>query len=378
MPADKIRVLAIGPLPPPYHGVATFLRDLLNARSNSVELLHLDSSDRRDATNLGRWDPTNVQLGISNLAELAGRCLRSRIDIVYLPISQNVPAFLRDALFILQARMLGQRVVVHLHGGYFRKLYDEAGAIFQSIARLALNACSAVIVLGEEFRSIFSGIVPESKIHVIENGVRDPGAWELRRNSAEIHVNIQRPVLLYMSTLTRTKGIMELLRAVALLKSTFPDIFLNVAGIWSDKQLCAEANEFVTLSDLEGNVSFVGNIDGSLKSKYLAGCDVFCLPTYYPYEGQPLVLLEAMAAGMPVLSTRHAVIPSTVEDGRTGILLPPKVTPEAIAQALENMLCDRRNLAAMGVAARQRYLQRYTLAACHERLFALFERVVSR
>src|SRR5579862_7006227 len=131
-----IRVLAIGPTPPPYHGVATFLRDLLDSRDlDGVELRHLDTSDRRDASNLGRWDAENVRLGLANLADLAGHCRRSDAGIVYLPLSQNAPAFLRDALFIVQARLMGKRVVVHLHGGYFRTLYEEQGGAFQAIVR---------------------------------------------------------------------------------------------------------------------------------------------------------------------------------------------------------------------------------------------------
>jgi glycosyltransferase involved in cell wall biosynthesis len=375
MSADKIRVLAIGPLPPPYHGVATFLRDLLHANSGRVELAHLDSSDRRDASNLGRWDPTNLQLGFSNLSELASRCLRSQSDLVYLPISQNVPAFLRDALFIFQARALGQRVVAHLHGGYFRALYEQSGPLFQMLARAALNACGAVIVLGDGFRGIFSGIVPESKIHVIENGVADPCAWALRPPAGAANCSPDSPTLLYMSTLTRTKGIMDLLRAVVLLRKKFPGIRLNVAGNWADGELRTSALALVAAENLAQQVFFAGNVDGAAKARFLAGGDIFCLPTYYPYEGQPLVLLEAMAAGLPVLGTAHGVIPSTVDDGRTGRLLSKAVTPEAIADALEGMLQDRAELAAFGAAARRRYLSRYTLSACHQRLFALFEKV---
>ena len=112
---NEQRVLIAGPTPPPYHGVAVFVRALLaseNIPGNPFVLEHLDTSDRRDASNLGRWDAGNLALGFSNLATLALRLLRRRHALVYVPVSQNVPAFLRDALFIVQARMLGARVVV--------------------------------------------------------------------------------------------------------------------------------------------------------------------------------------------------------------------------------------------------------------------------
>jgi hypothetical protein len=140
------RILVVGPVPPPFHGVATFTRDLLEfGRHPDFELLHLDTSDRRDAGNIGKWDVQNVQLGFSNVAQLAASNLKSNIDYVYIPISQNVPAFLRDTLFILQSRMMLKKVVLHLHGGYFREFYDAAPAqqAGQSLIRSVMNSAAA-------------------------------------------------------------------------------------------------------------------------------------------------------------------------------------------------------------------------------------------
>jgi glycosyltransferase involved in cell wall biosynthesis len=370
-----MRVLAIGPTPPPYHGVATFLRDLLaNARDPSVQIEHLDTADRRDASNLGRWDPVNLQLGFAHLAELGARCLRSGADVVYLPISQNVPAFLRDALFILQSRALSSRVVVHLHGGYFRDLYEKEGTIFQSVVRLALQRAAAVIVLSEDFRPIFRGLVPDEKIHVVENGVADPGAWHWRDRTRAIPPG--GGTLLYMSTLTRTKGILQLLQAVSLIKRSRPEIRLRVAGNFSEEALRVEALDFVQKQGLAANVEFVGNVDGAAKTQFLASGDIFCLPTHYPYEGQPLVLLEAMAAGLPIVSTRHGAIPSTTPDGLVGRLLEKDAAPEALANVLAELLANAETLRCIGLSARERYLRHYTLEACHARLLHVLKTAV--
>ncbi|MFH0940009.1 MAG: glycosyltransferase family 4 protein [Planctomycetota bacterium] len=371
--ANKLRVLAVGPIPPPYHGVATFLRDLLAyAPCERIEWLHLDTSDRRDASNLGRWDLTNLWLGITHLAKLANHCLRNKKELVYLPLSQNVPAFLRDALFILQSRLLCCRVVVHLHGGYFRTLYDrDTGPLFRAFARLALRRAAAVVVLGQEFRSIFTGLLPEDRVHVVENGVPDPGAWPLRTS---------QPVsarLLYMSTLTQTKGILELLSAVSLLRSTWPSAQLKVAGQWSDETTRRAALALIEREKLASHVSFVGNVEGASKAAFLADGDIFCLPTRYPYEGQPLVILEAMAAGLPVLATAHGVISATVQEGVTGRLLPKDLTAATLAQTLDEMLRNEIALRAYGEAGRRRYLEHYTLEACHQRLIAVLEKVAS-
>ena len=372
-----LRVLAIGPLPPPYHGVATFLRDLLaspHMGRAGVELRHLDTSDRRDASNLGRWDAENLRLGFANLAELAGQCRRSDANIVYLPLSQNAPAFLRDALFIGQARLMGKRVVVHLHGGYFRTLYDEQPGAFQAIVRGTLSCVSAAVVLGEGFRAIFAGLMPADRIHVVENGVPDafadppPRQTDRPQNSSA--------TLLYMSTLTRTKGILELLEALALLRARpigpiGTNVRLRVAGEWQEPELRGEALALIERSGLRDSVEFTGNVTGAAKTEFLNSGDIFCLPTRYPYEGQPLVLLEAMSAGLPLLTTGRGVIAATV--GAAGVVLKPAAPPREIGEALHAMLSDRAKLNEYARAARERYLFRYTLPQCHASLARVFQ-----
>ncbi len=370
--ADAKRVLVVGPTPPPYHGVAVFIRGLLNARPPGWIVEHLDTSDRRDAANLGRWDAGNLTLGFSHLAELASRLLRRRHDLVYVPISQNVPAFLRDALFILSSRLLGARVVVQLHGGYFRTFYErETSAWFRAFARWTLRRASAVVVLSEEFRPIFAGLVDPARIHTVENGVEDSFAGrEFGRSKPTAQT------LLYLSTLNRTKGILELLGAMAQLRTEFPRLRLRVAGEWSEPAARAEAESLITRENLSTRVEFVGNVDGAGKRAFLESGTLFCLPTHYPYEGQPLVLLEAMSAALPVLSTRHGSIASTVGDTVTGRLAQSGAAAAELAALLRDMLSNPARLDEMGAAGRHRFLERYTLAACHARLFEVFNRAV--
>lgn len=368
MSVAKVKVLVVGPTPPPFHGVATFTRDLLRATHPHIDLIPLDTSDRRDASNIGRWDSSNLELGFASLAELAQQIPRAGIDIVYIPISQNVPAFIRDALYILQSRLMGARVVVHLHGGYFRTLYDrDAGGIFRLIARLSLSSVSAAIVLGEEFRPIFNGLIPDERIHVVENGVPDPGAWLLHPDASSPAAN--GGTLLYISTLTRAKGILELIQTAAILRRTRPQIQLRVAGLWQEESLRREVLALIERESLQSSVHFVGNVTGQSKAEFLASGHIFCLLTRYPYEGQPLVILEAMAAGLPILTTAHATIASTVPDGLAGRTLPIETTPERWAQVLNEMLADTEKLAEFRQAARARYLARYTSEVCHARLF---------
>ena len=124
------RLIVIGPLPPPVHGV-TISTDLVLAnqelhRRFAVE--HVDTSDRRSGENLGRWDATNVTLAVRSVGQLARR-LRGRPGLVYLPISQNVTGFLRDSLLIRLAAARGWKVAGHLRGSDFRSFRDSQPAL---------------------------------------------------------------------------------------------------------------------------------------------------------------------------------------------------------------------------------------------------------
>jgi len=370
-----MKILAIGPTPPPYHGVSVFLRQLAETPlPPGDELEILDTADRRDASNLGRWDPVNLQLGFAHLGELAGRCLRFRPDIVYMPISQNVPAFLRDALFITQARLLGAQVVVHLHGGYFRQLYENSSAPFRETVRCALKSVSGAIVLSPEFLPVFDGLVHPDRVFVVENGCPDSGAWEERSKRQEPPGD--GGTILFMSTLTRTKGIVKLVEAMKLLRVQRPNVRLRVAGRWSEDDARLETDAVIARENLASHVEFLGNVDGDVKRNFLASGDLFCLPTFYPYEGQPLVLLEAMAAGLPVVSTHHAAIPSTTPEGEVGWLLRPDASAEELARTLDAALSSS-DLQRFSRNARERYCQHYTIKVCQQRLWEVFEAALS-
>ena len=85
---------------------------------------------------------------------------------------------------------------------------------------------------------------------------------------------------------------------------------------------------------------------------------MFCLPS--TYEGFPLAILEAMAAGLPVVATAVAGIPEAVEDGRTGLLVPPE-DPAALSAALLRLLRDPRLRGEMGGAGRRRLAERFAI-----------------
>src|SRR5581483_11922267 len=147
------------------------------------------------------------------------------------------------------------------------------------------------------------------------------------------------------------KGFKHLLRALPLVRQQFPDARLVVVGT-------GKPERFEGLFERYGvrGVEFVGFVPFDELPRYYASCDVFCAPSI-GRESFGIVLLEAMAAGRPVVAGNIPGYASVLSHGREGLLVPPK-DPQALALALVRVLADRvlrREFAAAGVVTAERY-----------------------
>ena len=119
---------------------------------------------------------------------------------------------------------------------------------------------------------------------------------------------------------------------------------------------------------------FVGNVERSELTDFYQRASVFCLPS--TYEGLPLAILEAMAAGLPVVSTRVSGMPEAVVEGETGLLVAPE-DAGALARALARLLGDRDLQRRMGEQARARFERLFAIEGVAAKHFDLFQEIVS-
>jgi glycosyltransferase involved in cell wall biosynthesis len=183
------------------------------------------------------------------------------------------------------------------------------------------------------------------RIGIVSEGI-DVDEWQ-RAIAAAPPRSDTRPVLLCVSRQYRRKHIDDLLRAFALLRRRLPDACLRIVGDGPEHaRLLALAHEL----GLGDSAAFLGGIpDDEVRREY-AQADVFCMPSVQ--EGFGIVFLEAMAAGLPVVSTTAAAIPEVVRHGETGILVAPRDVA-AMAGALLLLFSDRRRREQYGRAARE-------------------------
>jgi glycosyltransferase involved in cell wall biosynthesis len=374
-----VKVLLVGPTPPPYHGCAVITRNLrASPLAERFALAHVDTSDRRSLANLGLLDLENVRLALVHGARFLAALLRERPAVVHVPVAQNRLGFLRDCLFLLPARLLRVATVVHLNGGYC-SFFREAGPVVRRVSRVALGGAARVMVLGERLRNQLDGVVPPEKVVVVPYGVPDPQAERPADGADGGAVGDRgargRPLrVLYLGTLNRTKGFVDLLAAAEQVVAERDDVEFVFAGDFAtpyDARAAEPCRE-----RLGDRARFVGVVDGAAKAEALTGSDLFVFPTYYEFEGQPLVILEAMAAGLPVISTARAAIPDMLEDGVNGVLV-PEGDDTALADAVRRLVESPAERSAMGAAGRARYLEAFTEDRMMGKVGVVIDRVLA-
>jgi glycosyltransferase involved in cell wall biosynthesis len=209
--------------------------------------------------------------------------------------------------------------------------------IDEKIARAAFVACISDFCRSQAM--LFSDRRHWDKLHVVHCGIEpDRYAGPSTATGAD---------LLFVGRLAAVKGVPVLFDALRLIGDRLPGLRLTLIGDGPERPaLMAEA----AAMGLAGRVHFAGYKTSDEVAAALLQADLLVLPSFA--EGVPVVLMEAMASGLPVVTSRIAGIPELVEDGVSGHLVPPG-NPEALAEAIVGVLTapDR---AAMGAAGRRR------------------------
>ncbi len=217
-----------------------------------------------------------------------------------------------------------------------------------------LSQVERLVVLGECLREIGGPAVSPDRVVVVPNGVDLGPAPERSPMNAPFTV-------LYMGVLEETKGFLELIRAWPRVRESIPGAQLVCAGRWDSDEI--RDRTFQALEDLgvQDCVELPGVVTGESKSALFARVSAFCMPTFYPLEGQPVVILEAMAAGLPVVTTARGAIAEVVVDRVTGFLIPAH-DPNALVERLSVLAHDSSLRERLGRAAMARYRREFTAA----------------
>ena len=332
--------------------------------STRVALAHLDTSDHREISNVGRVDIWNVVLALKHGLQFLALLARARPDVVYVPIARNRVGFLRDLLFLVPARLMRKEVVLHLHSTSFVEFADAEPRWMRALIRAAFGPRTHGVVLAASLRGAFGRLIPPERVHVIPNGIPDVGRGGDAAGRGR--------TVLHLTTMWSEKGLFDVLDVAARVRETVPDARFVLAGPWYDEDERREAHERLSRLGLREAVEFVGAVGGAEKARLLHEAALLLFPSRYRFEAQPLVVLEALAAGTPVVTTPIGVLRETFDDGSEGFFADYGDTA-ATAAYVARLLEDVELRSQMSDRARARYDQDFRLEQFAERVGELLE-----
>jgi len=364
---EKPVVVILGKIPPPYMGPSLATQIILKSSLNEqFRLVHVDTRAVKSLTAMGKFSFAKIGRNLGIYRHLWKTIRREQPALVLVPISQSTIGFLKDAVFILIALLLGRKVLIHLRGSNFLNWMKGSSAITRAFVKGVLRRTKGVIVLGNNLRYLFTGIYPPERIYVVPNGAD----YALSSRPKANH-----PVrLLYLANLQASKGIEDLVEAVRLLKEQgVADFRLDVVGGWRSSATQQSCESLVQAHQLP--VSFHPADAGEKKFQFLSEADIFIFPPRAP-EGHPWVVVEAMAAGLPIISTDQGAIVESVLDGKNGFIVPVR-DPAAIAAHLKELIQNDAKRVEMGQFSRHLYETEFTEKRMVERLAATFRAVIA-
>ena len=345
-----MKLLVFAHKPPPHHGQSYMVQMVLDGLKGSpIEVFHVDARLSSGIEDIGtvRW--TKIFLLLKYCVQAIWLRLRHGIShFYYIPANGNRAPLYRDWLVMALCRPWFKTIIFHWQAAGLGEWLERCAKPWErAVTRRLMGAPDLSIVLGNYNRRDADAL-DSRRTEIIHNAIPDPrpdfekdilpvrlAQAEKRRSDESYTFQV-----LFLSLCCRSKGLFDLLEAIAIvnekLRGTPVRMKVAVGGSFYPKSERAEFEKRVSQPDLINWVEYKGFVSGEDKRALLRMSDCLCFPTWYEAESFGLVLIEAMAYGLPVVLANWRNLPELVPPGY-GHIVEPKA-PEELARALISLL----------------------------------------
>jgi glycosyltransferase involved in cell wall biosynthesis len=340
------KTLLIGPFPYPIKGISLSNQTLYNGLKNKgyeVDFINTESNEKSIGTDFGAFSIRKLKF-ITKYFYCYKILLSQNI---YITVGITFFGVLKYAPFILIGWLFNKNLIVHVHSNYLSTEYQNLKGIKRKIFKFLLQKFNKGIVLSEGLRHNLEDFIAPASIYAVPNFVQDELLQRVQISKDYTSLN-----LFFLSNLLEEKGINLLLKAIERLQNE---------GIYFDVKIAGSlvpSNPLPQLHTLK-NVEYLGVVEGIAKQELLLWGTVFCLPTYFSMEGQPISIIEAMAFDNFILTTKHAGIPDICSEKNA--VFCEKNSEQSLYEALRKLYlkgsgCKEASLQ-NGIYARTKYTE---------------------
>jgi glycosyltransferase involved in cell wall biosynthesis len=359
----KLKLLLVSPLPPPAGGIQTVTETMisyLKNNQNGIEISLYDNSHRlRPATSqsLVIRILTGLINSLKTYADVRKFVRQAKPDIIHLSSSSSL-ALIKDLLIVSFAKREKVRIIMHWHFGRIPQLARKDNwewkllrrVIKKSTASVLIDSASYNALYESGFRNIF--LVPNPVAQAVEMKMKD--RMSLILDSGDEQRSRRR--IVFVGHIIREKGVFDLVEACSEIASVKELVLIGhyEDSVWHD---------LLKMSALRANCAWLkmpGELTHDKVLEFICKSDILVLPSYT--EGFPMVIIEAMAMGCPVIATDVGAISEMLEAGGEhpcGVCVPVHDV-EKLKDAISDLMADPVKRRTMGRNGAERVLNHYT------------------
>lgn len=362
-----MRILFIAPLPQP-----------INGQSKASQLV-LDILLKYDVVTIVNLSKQSLKNGFNSLDRLLeifkvfSNVWKNRKgnDLIYFSIAESFAGNLRDLVIYSICFSSRKKMVIHMLGGVGMTKILNGKGVFSYLNRYMISKIGGVIVEGDVNFTTFNKVIAKEKIHIIPN-FADEFLFVNDQEISQKFSNTDPIQILYLSNLIPGKGFEELASAyIELIDKYKENIVINFVGGFESLQ---SEMAFLSIIEPHSGLNYLGKfIDGSKKRELYCKSHVFCLPTYYPFEGQPISILEAYATGCVVITSNHSGIPFVFSDRINGFSVEKK-SVSSLRNVIENVFNYKDELIDIAFTNRNQALKKYRTSIYQDKIREVFQK----
>ena len=272
---------------------------------------------------------------------------------------------MKDIFYVIVSKITRCRVVIHVHAYSYNVFYGRRNNLVKYITRQIFKHSDAIISVSANWRKSLSTIISKERIFSFTNCICVDAI-------AAIESNKRSRDAIFLGSVGPRKGVFDLITAIRDLQREGISFKLHIAGEEEFDGYMTKARKKIEEYQLCDCCILAGGVKGSRKSVLLENAAIFVLPTYD--EGLPISILEAMAAGLAVVTTPVGGIPEVIKDGYNGFLVPPGDV-EALKSKIAILLQDERLRSFMGHRNRDIAVRSLDVKPYVERLVRLYDHI---
>ncbi|PGW34037.1 glycosyl transferase [Bacillus cereus] len=270
-------------------------------------------------------------------------------------------SFFRKRIFVKLGKLFKKKIILHIHGAEFMVFYQESNETVKNQIREILDQVDVIITLSQKWKQDIESITNNKNVKVIYNAI-DNQKFNLS--------DLDSHNILFMGRVGTRKGIYDLVDIMPYLIKEFPNVKLHIAG---DGDLSTLKRKIEDLN-INNSIFIHGWINYNQKVQLLEHSSVFILPSYN--EGLPVSILEAMAAGLPVISTNIGGIPEQIDNNSSGFIIKPG-DKEGLVKCITILLADKDIRKTFGKNANYKVDKSFSLNVIGDEILSMYSVLTS-